>query len=442
VVRVEAGSVVRVASGSVVPTDASDIAPAARGDGVRGARRRAGRATTVAGDRPRPVPLPRAMTGLVAAGLLVVGLVAPAAASPHVGDGPDVPDLMAAAPPYVTYTYTVETRGQVLADPAAFAADAAAILGDARSWTLGGSVVFERVGSGGDFALVLASPSAVAAAAEVCSPDYSCRVGDDVLINDRNWREATPAWRDAGGPLWQYRQYLVNHEVGHFLGFGHFDCPAAGARAPVMQQQSIALEGCVPNGWPLEWEREQLGERLGVPVHADWYFPDVLRGDTHRGAIHAVVDAGIAEGHADGWYRPEVAVRRDQMASFVTRARDLATEQPPPFPDVPPDVTHAAAIAAAAEAGIVEGFPDGRFQPGATITRAQMASYLARAYGLEASAPAPFDDVRPDDVHAAAIAAVAEAGIAEGFGDGRFGPRESVTRAQMASFLARAEGLG
>jgi Protein of unknown function (DUF3152) len=51
---------------------------------------------------------------------------------------------------------------------------------------------------------------------------------------------------------------VVNHEVGHWLGFGHSRCSGAGRLAPVMQQQSIGLEGCTFNPWPLPTERATI----------------------------------------------------------------------------------------------------------------------------------------------------------------------------------------
>jgi hypothetical protein len=173
----------------------------------------------------------------------------------------------------LTFTYTIESRGDVQADVGEFASFVGSVLSDDRGWTLEGAITFRRVASGGNFGVILASPEAVDAAHPVCSPVYSCRVGDQVLINDLRWRTATDAWT---GTLAGYRTYLVNHEVGHWLGLGHFSCPQQGALAPVMQQQSISLQGCRPNAWPLDFERNRVASiwdvRIGGPERA-WPVP-------------------------------------------------------------------------------------------------------------------------------------------------------------------------
>ncbi|HVW34925.1 MAG TPA: DUF3152 domain-containing protein, partial [Acidimicrobiia bacterium] len=66
--------------------------------------------------------------------------------------------------------------------------------------------------------------------------------------------------------LAEYRAMVVNHETGHWLGFGHAFCSGPGQPAPVMQQQSMSLQGCAFNSWPLPSERGALAARRGVPI--------------------------------------------------------------------------------------------------------------------------------------------------------------------------------
>lgn len=148
--------------------------------------------------------------------------------------------------------YSVAQNGST-SDLGTFATLANETLNDARGWARLG-VRFVKVDSGGSFRLVLANASLLPSYSSGCSVDWSCSVGNTVIINDSRWTGASSAWNAAGGTLRDYRHMVVNHEVGHWLGHGHESCPASGASAPVMQQQSIDLMGCTFNPWPLESE--------------------------------------------------------------------------------------------------------------------------------------------------------------------------------------------
>lgn len=159
-----------------------------------------------------------------------------------------------------TVTYSVTTRGTVTADMAEFRSQANATLNDSRGWARFGAV-FTEVASGGNFILVLSEASQLPSFSSGCSADYSCRVGQYVIINQDRWLGATSSWNNAGGSIRGYRDMVVNHETGHWLGHNHQTCGGAGQAAPVMQQQSIDLQGCSFNAWPLASElwSSQLG---------------------------------------------------------------------------------------------------------------------------------------------------------------------------------------
>ena len=160
-----------------------------------------------------------------------------------------------------TVTYLVATRGNITSDLATFKAQANATLNDDRGWLRLG-VKFNEVASGGDFTLYLAEASQVPTFSAGCDAMYSCNVGRNVIINQDRWEGATQPWNQAGGSLRDYRHMVVNHETGHWLGHGHESCPASGQAAPVMQQQSINLQGCKFNPWPLD--SEIWSSRLGI----------------------------------------------------------------------------------------------------------------------------------------------------------------------------------
>ncbi|MCW2839932.1 MAG: hypothetical protein JWR55_1415 [Aeromicrobium sp.] len=145
-------------------------------------------------------------------------------------------------------TYRVEVEKDLPVRSAEFAKAVDATLTDRRGWTAAGSYAFQRTGTA-DLRVVLATPSTTD---RLCAPlqtrgKVSCRMGNDVVINARRWVYGADSYK---GELAKYRQYVINHEVGHSLGLGHESCPEPGADAPVMLQQTLGLQGCEANPWP------------------------------------------------------------------------------------------------------------------------------------------------------------------------------------------------
>jgi hypothetical protein len=142
-----------------------------------------------------------------------------------------------------------------------FARQVDATLGDPRSWIGDRSVRLQRVSSATkpDFTVYLATRET---AGRMClrggvnietagQPYTSCRTTGRAIINLDRWELAAPPYTYSETPLAVYRQYVINHEVGHELGHSHEDCPKAGQPAPVMVQQTLFLHGCRPNAWPV-----------------------------------------------------------------------------------------------------------------------------------------------------------------------------------------------
>ncbi|MFE4961891.1 DUF3152 domain-containing protein [Streptomyces sp. NPDC056660] len=157
------------------------------------------------------------------------------------------------------YTYRVDVEQGLGLDGELFAAAVQKTLNDDRSWAHNGARTFERVYSGKpDFVITLASPGTTAewcakSGLDTTEDNVSCdsAATERVMINAYRWAQGSKTY---GDKIHAYRQMLINHEVGHRLGYGHVTCDKDGELAPVMQQQTKFLDHdgihCLPNPWP------------------------------------------------------------------------------------------------------------------------------------------------------------------------------------------------
>lgn len=163
-----------------------------------------------------------------------------------------------------SFTYCVAARGVPTRYLTDLSAKLAAVFADKRGWGLGGQVRLTPATTNCSFTVWLSAAGQMPSFGSICDANWSCRVGPNVVINFDRWMGASAAWNKSGGTLENYRVMVINHETGHWFGFGHKHCGGAGQPAPVMQQQSINLQGCKFNPWPLASEQAALKKSLGL----------------------------------------------------------------------------------------------------------------------------------------------------------------------------------
>ena len=168
-------------------------------------------------------------------------------------------------------------------------------------------------------------------------------------------------------------------------------------------------------------------------------FSDVSASNYYYEAVKWAQEKGITGGIGNGLFGPNQPCTRAQIVTFLWRA--AGSPEPKSmssFSDVSTDSYYAKAVAWAVENGITTGTGDGKFSPDATCTRAQSVTFLFRAIGKLVDSKAEFSDVLTDSYYANAVAWAVENGVTNGIGDGLFGPDNSCTRAQIVTFLFRA----
>ena len=168
-------------------------------------------------------------------------------------------------------------------------------------------------------------------------------------------------------------------------------------------------------------------------------FSDVSTSAYYYEAVKWAQEKGITGGIGNGLFGPNQPCTRAQIVTFLWRAAGSpVVNYAMNMTDVAEDTYYGEAVRWALSEGITTGTGDGKFSPDATCNRAQSVTFLFRAIGKIVDSKAEFGDVLTDSYYANAVAWAVENGITNGIGDGLFGPDNSCTRAQIVTFLFRA----
>lgn len=284
---------------------------------------------------------------------------------------------------------------------------------------------------------------------------WSARMADDGrLAHNPDLGAQTRGWRSLGENVGFDASAAAVHE--RFMA-------SAPHRAHVLSRAytevGVGVEHRNGQFWVTEIFRESdgtgacsvvaLGSRItnACPPHRTpaASFPDI-EGNAHREAIDCITWYGLANGTRDETFAPADTLTRARMASFLARLVERAGVALPParaqgFTDTAGNA-HADAIDQLASLGIVEGLSATAYGPNEPVTRAQMATFLVRAYErVSGERLTAGRDWFPDDdgiAHEDAINRAAEADFVTGLTTSAYGPQRTVRRDQLASFLARA----
>jgi len=169
------------------------------------------------------------------------------------------------------------------------------------------------------------------------------------------------------------------------------------------------------------------------------FFYDVPNDAYFYEAVKWAVDKGITNGLSDTMFGPYESCTRAQIVTFLWRAAGSPEPKTASsFTDVPANAYYAKAVAWAVENGITNGMTETTFAPDATCTRGQSVTFLYRALKGTASGSANFTDVKSDAFYADAINWAAANNVTNGTSNTTFSPNADCTRAEIVTFLYRA----
>lgn len=170
-------------------------------------------------------------------------------------------------------------------------------------------------------------------------------------------------------------------------------------------------------------------------------FVDVKTGDYFYDAVQWAVEKGITNGTSAETFSPEAPCTRAQIVTFLWRAAGSPeVNYAMDLSDVAGDAYYAEAVLWALSEGITTGTSADQFSPDATCTREQAVTFLYRAAGSPAvSGESAFEDVGADAYYARAVVWAAQNGVTNGISQALFGTGSDCTRAQIVTFLYRAQ---
>lgn len=173
-------------------------------------------------------------------------------------------------------------------------------------------------------------------------------------------------------------------------------------------------------------------------------FTDVKPTLDHYDSIMNLARRGIVKGYSDGTYRPDSKLTRGQASKILALALKLDTKslKNPGFKDVDKTNGFYKYVAALENAGLISGFEDNTFKPNASMTRAHMAKAIDLGFKLEGKSTInPFTDVSDSAWYVDHVKALVNNKVTRGKTATTFDPNASITRAQMASFVVRSENI-
>ncbi|WP_394218236.1 5'-nucleotidase C-terminal domain-containing protein [Halobacillus trueperi] len=176
-------------------------------------------------------------------------------------------------------------------------------------------------------------------------------------------------------------------------------------------------------------------------VSADHIFPDVSEDHLYHGIIHDLHEAGVVNGYDDGKFHTGDPVTRAQAAKMMAKMLDLDTDKlGSHFTDVDEDAWYAGSVNALHEAGYIDGVGNEKFAPKKEMSRAEFAELIVDAYGLERKeVDHPFEDLKEGAWYESAVETLYAHGLVSGLSETQFGPDYKIKRGDFAWLLATTD---